>query len=165
MNFEIWRDTFLKSFLALRNYGMDFRSLDMTETLLARHWIQRIEEASDKKLEISPYWVAVHSHPKDHLEINFMFLRFTEVWTQRVMCKVSDALWVSLLTLHRTHCVHTSMNLKKGNSSLIFKLCFYITFIHYLWNFNLNLANKQQRKVTIRRVWLLRPTAVTMTWL
>ena len=53
---------------------------------------------------------------------------------------------------------------KKWNSSLIFTLCFYIVFVHYLWNFGLNLANKRRRKVIIRRVWLLRSTAVTMTW-
>ena len=41
----------------------------------------------------------------------FIFLRFVEVWTQRVTCKVSDALL--MLTLHGTRCVHTSMNLRK----------------------------------------------------
>ena len=68
------------------------------------------------------------------------------------------------LTLHRTRCIHASINLKKWNSSLIFTLCFYIIFVHCLWNFHLNLANKRRRKVIIRRVWLLRSTAVTMTW-
>ena len=53
---------------------------------------------------------------------------------------------------------------EKWNSSLIFILCFYIVFVHYLWNFDLSLANKRRRKVIIRRVWLLRSTAVTMTW-
>ena len=53
---------------------------------------------------------------------------------------------------------------QKWNSSLIFTLCFYIVFVHHLWNFYLNLANKRRRKVLIRRVWLLRSTAVTMTW-
>ena len=48
-------------------------------------------------------------------------------------------------------------------SSVIFTLCFYIVFVHYLWNFDLNLANKRRRKVIIRRVWLLRSTTVTMT--
>ena len=32
------------------------------------------------------------------------------------------------------------------NSSLIFTLCFYIGFVHYLWNLDLNLANKRRRK-------------------
>ena len=41
---------------------------------------------------------------------------------------------------------------------------FYIVFVHYLWNFYLNLANKRRRKVIIRRVWLLRSPAVTTTW-
>ena len=43
-------------------------------------------------------------------------------------------------------------------------LWFYNFFVHYLWNFDLNLANKRRRKVIIRRLWLLRSTAVTMTW-
>ena len=51
------------------------------------------------------------------------------------------------LNLHGARCVHTSMNCRKWNSSLIFTLCFYIVFVHYLWNFDLNLANKQRRKV------------------
>ena len=68
------------------------------------------------------------------------------------------------LTFHGTRCVHTSWTSEKWNSSLIFTLCFYIIFVHYLWNFDLNLANKRRRKVIIRRVWLLRSTAVTMTW-
>ena len=38
-----------------------------------------------------------------------------------------------------------------------------ISFFYYLWNFYLNLANKRRRKIIIRRVWLLRSTAVTMT--
>ena len=45
-----------------------------------------------------------------------------------------------------------------------FTLCFFYTvFVHYLRNFDLNLVNKRRRKVIIRRVWLLRSTAVTMT--
>ena len=53
---------------------------------------------------------------------------------------------------------------EKWNSSLIFTFCFYIVFVHYLWNFGLNLGNERRRKVITRRVWLLRSTAVTMTW-
>ena len=51
-------------------------------------------------------------------EMNFIFLRFIEVWTQRVPCKVnvapegSRALRASL-TLHVTRCIHTSTNLRK----------------------------------------------------
>ena len=29
---------------------------------------------------------------------------------------------------------------------LIFTLCFYIVFVHYLWNFDLNLANTAAKK-------------------
>ena len=39
----------------------------------------------------------------------------------------------------------------------------FIVFVHYLWNFGLNLGNKGRRKVITRRVWLLPSTAVTMT--
>ena len=50
----------------------------------------------------------------------------------------------------------------KCNSSLILHFVFYIIFVHYLWNFYFNLANKRRRKVIIRRVWLLCSKA--MTW-
>ena len=53
---------------------------------------------------------------------------------------------------------------EKWNSAHIFTFCFYIVFVHYLWNFGLNLWNERWRKVITRRVWLLRSTAVTMTW-
>ena len=53
---------------------------------------------------------------------------------------------------------------EKRNSSLIFTFCFYIVFVHYLWNFGLNLGNERRRKVITRRVSLLRSTAVTMIW-
>ena len=39
----------------------------------------------------------------------------------------------------------------------------YIVFVHNLLNIDLNLANKRRRKVLVRRVWLLRSKAVTMT--
>ena len=68
------------------------------------------------------------------------------------------------LTLHGTYCVHTTVNLRKMKLISYIYTCFYIVFVHYLWNFVLNLANKWRRKVIIRRVWLLRSTAVTMTW-
>ena len=35
---------------------------------------------------------------------------------------------------------------QKNEIHLIFTLCFYIVFAYYLWNFDLNLANKRQRK-------------------
>ena len=41
--------------------------------------------------------------------MNFIFLRFMEVWTQRVPCKVNVR---ASLTLHMTHCVNASMNLR-----------------------------------------------------
>ena len=47
--------------------------------------------------------------------------------------------------------------------SLTFTLCFYIVFVHHLWNFDLNLANKRRRKVVIRhrvnecRSWVYEP--------
>ena len=53
---------------------------------------------------------------------------------------------------------------QKNEIHLIFILCFHTVFVHNLWNFYLNLANKRQSKVIIRRVWLLHSTAVTMTW-
>ena len=34
--------------------------------------------------------------------------------------------------------------------------------VSVMWNFDLNLAKKGRRTVIIRRVWLLRSTAVTM---
>ena len=37
---------------------------------------------------------------------NLIFLTFIKVWTQWVLCK---------LTLHETHCIHTSMTVKKWN--------------------------------------------------
>ena len=93
-----------------------------------------------------------------HLRKNFIFLRFMEVWAQRVTCKVT-------VTLHGTRCVHTSMNLIKMKFiSYIYTLFLHRFFVRYLWNVYLNLANKRRRKVIIRRVWLLRSTAVTMTW-
>ena len=99
-------------------------------------------------------------------------MRFMEIWTQRVPCKVNVTPGGSCkykrngsrAKLHGTRCVQLSWTSEKWNSSLIFTLCFYIVFVHYLWNFDLNLANKQRRKVIIRCVWLLRSTAVTMTW-
>ena len=68
-----------------------------------------------------------------------------------------------MLTLHGTRCIHTSMNSEKWNLSLILTLCFYIVFVPYLWNFDLNLANKRRRKIIIWQVWLLHSTAITMT--
>ena len=53
---------------------------------------------------------------------------------------------------------------KKSEVHLLYlHFVFYIVFVHYLWNFDLNLANKRRRKVIIWCVWLLRSTAVTMT--
>ena len=40
------------------------------------------------------------------IKINFIFLTFIEVWTQWASCKVT-------LTSHRTHCSHTSMNVRE----------------------------------------------------
>ena len=51
---------------------------------------------------------------------------------------------------------------KKRNSFLIFTLWFYIVWFIICGFFFF--ANKRWRKVIIRRVWLLRSTAVTMTW-
>ena len=47
-----------------------------------------------------------------------------------------------------------------------FKMCFLTSFFFFFfwWNFDLNLANKRRRTVIILRVWLLRSTAVSMTW-
>ena len=87
-----------------------------------------------------------------------------EVWTQWVICKVSDAWRASCQLCTGPVAFILPWTLEKWNSSLMFILCFYIIFDHYLWNFDLNLANKRRRKVIIRRVWLLRSTAVTMTW-
>ena len=64
------------------------------------------------------------------------------------------------LTLHGTRCVHTSMNIRK----MKFISYIYTLFLHRFCSFDLNLANKRRRKVIIRRVWLLRSTAVTMAW-
>ena len=36
------------------------------------------------------------------------------------------------------------------NEIHLFTLCFYIVFVHYFWNFDLNLANKRRRKVIIQ---------------
>ena len=68
------------------------------------------------------------------------------------------------LTLHRTRCVHTSMHLRKMKIISYIYTLIYIVFVHYLWNFYLHLANTWRRKIIIRSVWLLRSTAVTMTW-
>ena len=38
-----------------------------------------------------------------------------------------------------------------------------MVFIQYVWNFDLNLANKRRRKVIIRRVWLLNSRHYDMT--
>ena len=84
-----------------------------------------------------------------------------EVWTQRGTCKVSGTRRASTWDPLRSYFHEPQI---KRNSSLIFTLCFYIVFDHYLWIFYLNLANKRRRKVIIRRVWLVRSTAVTMTW-
>ena len=65
---------------------------------------------------------------------------------QRGTCKVSDARIT--LTLHRTRCIHTSMNLMQMKFiSYIYTLFYIVFFVHYLWNFDLNLANKRRRKV------------------
>ena len=75
------------------------------------------------------------------------------------------------LTLHLTHCVHlrnkfhfSEVHGSMNATSHVQSLCFYIVFVHYLWIFVLKLANKRRRKVIIWRVWLLRSTAVIMTW-
>ena len=68
-----------------------------------------------------------------------------------------------MLTLHGTHCIHTSMNRRK----MKFISYIYTLFLHYFTlfvEFFLNLANRRWRKVIIQRVWLLCSTAVTMTW-
>ena len=49
------------------------------------------------------------------------------------------------LALHGTRCVHTSMNLRKMKFISYIYTLFYIFFVHYLWNFDLNLANKRRR--------------------
>ena len=80
-----------------------------------------------------------HSHiadtSRDILEINFIFLRFIEVWTawtQWVMCKVSDAQRPIAFILRWTS--------EKWNSALIFTFCFSIVFVHYLLSFDINLG-------------------------
>ena len=84
-----------------------------------------------------------------------------EVWTQRITCKVSYVIFArDPLLSYFPEPIKKKKKKKKWNSSVIFTLCFYIVFVHYLWNF----ANKRRRKVIIRRVWLLRSKAVTMTW-
>ena len=42
--------------------------------------------------------------------------------------------------------------------------CWFCHVSAHLWSFYLNLTNKRRRKVIIRRLWLLRSTAITMTW-
>ena len=42
---------------------------------------------------------------------------------------------------------------QKNEIHLIFTHSFDIVFVHYLWNFDLNLANKGWRKVIIQHVW------------
>ena len=66
------------------------------------------------------------------------------------------------LTLHGTCCVHTFMNLRKKKFISYIYTLFLHRLVHYLWN--IFFANKRWRKVIIRRVWLLRSTADTMTW-
>ena len=43
------------------------------------------------------------------------------------------------LTLHRTHCVHTSINVRKMKLIFYSYSLFYIAFVHYLWSFDSNL--------------------------
>ena len=94
-------------------------------------------------------------------------LNFSEVRGSMNVIGHVQSKWRSkgvMLTMHGTRCVHTVMNLRKIEFISYTFTLFYIVSIHYLWNFDLNLANKRRRKVIIRRVWVLRPTAITMTW-
>ena len=91
------------------------------------------------------------------LEINFIFLRFMEVWMQLFACKVGVT-----FTLHGTHCFHTSMNVRKMKfiPYINFKLCllcFCSLFVKF-W------CKCCKIKVINCRVWLLCSTAVSMTW-
>ena len=71
-----------------------------------------------------------------------------------------------MLTLYGFHCVHTSMNLRKNevhflhlhfvSASVLFNICKVCNKI---------LQNKLRKYIINRRVWLLRSTAVSMTWL
>ena len=36
---------------------------------------------------------------------------------------------------------------QKNEIHLIFTLCFYIVFVHYLWDFDFSLANKREEKL------------------
>ena len=75
------------------------------------------------------------------------------------MCKVIDA-----LNFARDPLRSYFHEPQKNEIRLLYShFVFYIVFVHYLWNFDLNFANKRRRKGIIRRVWLLRSTAVTMT--
>ena len=69
----------------------------------------------------------------------------------------------AMLTVHATRWVNTSMNLRKMKFISYIYTLFLHRFVHNLWNIDLTLANKRRRKVLIRRVWLIRSTAVTMT--
>ena len=79
-------------------------------------------------------------------EMHSIFLTFIEVWTQWVLCKVSDA-WkaLRLLCARPTAFILRWMS-EKWNSSIIFTLCLYIVFVHYLLSFDLNLVNKRGMK-------------------
>ena len=70
------------------------------------------------------------------------FLRFMEVWTQRVTCTVNFA----------RDPLRSYFDEPQKNE-------IYLSYLHFvfasiLWNFDLNLANKRRRKVINWRVWL-----------
>ena len=48
--------------------------------------------------------------------------------------------------MHCTRCFHTSVNIRKIKFISYITLCSYIVFVHYLWNFDLNLASTAAKK-------------------
>ena len=69
-----------------------------------------------------------------------------------------------MLTLHGTPSIHTLMNVRKMKFiSYIYTLLLH-RFVHYLWRFDVNLVKQVAKKSHKPACWLLRSTAVSMTW-
>ena len=119
---------------------------------------------------------------REHIDWQVKWLRFTWVlfwYTARKMAHFEEVLSMQRYLVSEVNYALDPLRWyfhepqEKWNSSLIFILVFTFFFVvffvffyyyYYLWNFDLNLANKRRRKLIMRHVWLLRSTAVTMTW-
>ena len=82
---------------------------------------------------------------KDQLWV-LMHLRFMEVWTQRVTCKVNDTegRHVNIARDPLRSYLHEPQTTE---IHLLHLHCFYIVFVHYFWNFDLNLEISGEEKL------------------